>query len=173
MILVYTGEGKGKTCACAGQALRALGQGMAVAFGQFMKRECGAGEQQMLRRLLGARFRPGGLGFLRHEEERPAHRAAAAQLLSWARQQAAEVDMLVLDEALYALGAGLLTREELAPLLAGARGASGPLGAVRHLVLSGRGLPDWLAEEADLVTEMRERKHPWRQGIAAAPGIEF
>ncbi|MDE7241900.1 cob(I)yrinic acid a,c-diamide adenosyltransferase [Desulfovibrio sp.] len=167
MILVYTGEGKGKTSACAGQALRALGQGMGVAFGQFMKRECGAGEQLMLRQLLGERFRPGGLGFLRHEEDRPAHRAAAAELVDWAREQAAEVDMLILDEALYALGAGILTREELAPLIAGARGVE------RHLVLSGRGLPDWLSGEADLVTEMRERKHPWRKGIPAAPGIEF
>ena len=170
MILVYTGEGKGKTSACLGQALRALGQGMAVAFGQFMKRDCGAGEQHMLRELLGPRFRAGGLGFLRHEEERPAHRAAAQDLLAWARTQAAEVDMLILDEALYALDAGILTREELDPLLAKARG---PHGAVRHLVLSGRGLPDWLADEADLVTEMRERKHPWRKGIAACRGIEF
>lgn len=167
MILVYTGEGKGKTSACAGQALRALGQGMTVAFGQFMKRDCGAGEQIMLRQLLGPRFRPGGLGFLRREEERPAHRAAAAELLAWAREQLPQADMLVLDESLYALGAGILTREELAPLLADARGAG------RHLVLSGRGLPDWLAREADLVTEMRERKHPWRKGVPAAPGIEF
>ena len=167
MILVSTGEGKGKTCACVGQALRALGQGMAVAFGQFMKRECGAGEQLMLRRLLGPRFRAGGLGFLRHEEERPAHRAAALALLDWAREQAEDADMLVLDEALYALGAGILTREDLAPLLQSGRAPG------RHLVLSGRGLPDWLAGEADLVTEMRERKHPWRKGIAAAPGIEF
>ena len=78
--------------------------------------------------------------------------------------------MLVLDEALYALGTGILTQTELAPLLEGARGARD---ADRHLVLSGRGLPDWLAEEADLVTEMQERKHPWRQGVPAAPGIEF
>ena len=170
MILVYTGEGKGKTSACAGQALRALGQGMAVAFGQFMKRHCGAGEQIMLSRLLGARFRAGGLGFLRHEEDRPAHRAAAAKLMDWAREQAEEVDMLILDEALYALGAGILTREELSPLLTGARGAHGE---DRHLVLSGRGLPDWLAEAADLVTEMQERKHPWRQGVPACRGIEF
>ena len=167
MILVYTGEGKGKTSACAGQALRALGQGMSVAFGQFMKRDCGAGEQQMLRQLLGPRFRAGGLGFLRHEEERPAHRAAAVELMEWARQQAQEVDMLILDEALYALGAGILTREELAPLLA--RASEGD----RHLVLSGRGLPGWLAEAADLVTEMQERKHPWRKGIPACRGIEF
>lgn len=170
MILVYTGEGKGKTSACAGQALRALGQGMAVAFGQFMKRDCDAGEQRMLRRLLGPRFRPGGVGFLRREEDRPAHRAAAVDLLAWAREQAGEVDMLVLDEALYALGAGILTREELAPLVSAARDARGP---DRHLVLSGRGLPDWLADEADLVTEMQERKHPWRKGVPAARGIEF
>lgn len=167
MILVYTGEGKGKTSACVGQALRALGQGMAVAFGQFMKRDCGAGEQQMLGQLLGARFRAGGLGFLHHEEERPAHRAAAAKLMDWAREQSEEVDMLILDEALYALGAGILTREELAPLLARAAGGD------RHLVLSGRGLPDWLADAADLVTEMQERKHPWRRGIPACRGIEF
>lgn len=167
MILVYTGEGKGKTSACAGQALRALGQGMSVAFGQFLKRECGAGEQVMLGQLLGPRFRPGGLGFLRHETDRPAHRAAALALLDWAREQAEEVDMLILDEALYALGAGILTREELEPLLAKAAGAE------RHLALSGRGLPDWLADAADLVTEMQERKHPWRKGIAAARGIEF
>ena len=167
MILVYTGEGKGKTSACVGQALRALGQGMAVAFGQFMKRQCGAGEQVVLGRLLGERFRPGGLGFLRREEERPAHRAAAEDLLAWASAQLGAVDMLVLDEALYALGAGILFKEELAGLLAEARGAG------RHVVLSGRGLPDWLAAEADLITEMRERKHPWRLGVPAAPGIEF
>ena len=167
MILVYTGEGKGKTCACAGQALRALGQGMAVAFAQFLKRDCGAGEQVMLRRLPGVRFRAGGLGFLRNEKDRPAHRAAALELLAWAGEQLPAVDMLILDEALYALGAELLRQEELRALMETSRGLE------RHLVLSGRGLPDWLAAEADLVTEMRERKHPWRRGIAAAPGIEF
>ncbi len=167
MILVYTGEGKGKTCACAGQALRALGRGMAVAVAQFMKRDCGAGEQVMLRRLLGERFRAGGLGFLRNGEDRPAHRAAALELLAWAGEQLPAVDMLILDEALYALGAELLRQEELRAVMEASRGLD------RHLVLSGRGLPDWLGAEADLVTEMRERKHPWRQGIAAAPGIEF
>lgn len=167
MILVYTGEGKGKTSACVGQALRALGRGMAVAFGQFMKRECGAGEQVMLQQLLGLHFQPGGLGFLRREEERPAHRAAAVNLLTWATEQLSQVDMLVLDEALYALGAGILHQGELAGLVETSRDAG------RHLVLSGRNLPDWLAGEADLITEMLERKHPRRQGIPATPGIEF
>ena len=75
--------------------------------------------------------------------------------------------MLILDECLYALDAGILTRQEVEALMAETR-ATG-----RHLVLSGRNAPDWLVREADLVTEMGEIKHPWRAGVKAAPGIEF
>ena len=167
MILIYTGDGKGKTSACVGQAVRALGQGMTVAFGQFMKRDGQAGEQAMLSRWLGGRFRAAGPGFLRREEDRPAHRQAASALLDWAQEQLNSADMLVLDECLYALGAGLILREEMECLLALARRQG------RHLVLSGRGVPDWLADAADLVTSMTEIKHPWRSGIAASPGIEY
>lgn len=167
MLLIYTGNGKGKTSACVGQAIRALGQGMAVAFGQFMKRAGQAGEQAMLERLLGERFRAGGKGFLRREEDRPAHRKAAQDMLQWAGETLPGVDMLVLDEALYALGYGIVTREELEHLLELAETEG------RHLVLSGRGLPDWLAERADLITEMTEVKHPWQKGVQATRGIEF
>ena len=167
MILVYTGDGKGKTSACVGQTVRALGQNMAVAFGQFMKRDGQAGEQAMLARLLNERFLAGGLGFLRNDADRPAHRQAALRVLDWAQEQLGHVDMLVLDESLYALGAGILERQELEQMIAMAR-AQG-----RHLVLSGRNAPDWLIEAADLVTSMTEIKHPWRTGVKAAPGIEF
>lgn len=167
MILVYTGDGKGKTSACTGQTVRALGQGMQVAFGQFMKRDGQAGEQAMLSQWLGPRFLAGGLGFLRRDEERSAHREAALRVLDWAREQLPEVDMLVLDESLYALGAGILLREEVEALLALARQQD------KHLVLSGRNAPDWLVEAADLVTSMTEIKHPWRAGTKAAPGIEY
>jgi cob(I)alamin adenosyltransferase len=81
MILIYTGNGKGKTSACVGQALRALGQGLRVAFGQFMKKEGVGGEQLVLAQLLGEKFRAGGLGFLRVEEDRPKHREAALHTL--------------------------------------------------------------------------------------------
>ncbi len=167
MILVYTGDGKGKTSACVGQALRALGQGMTVAFGQFMKRDGQAGEQVMLSRLLGDRFLAGGLGFLRNPAERPAHRQAALKVLSWAQVQLADCDMLLLDEALYALCANLLTREDVETLLHAARREK------CHLVLSGRNVPGWLVAVADLVTSMTEVKHPWQQGITATKGIEF
>ena len=167
MILVYTGNGKGKTSACIGQAVRALGQGMTVAFGQFMKRDGQAGEQTMLAQWLGPRFLAGGCGFLRREEDRPAHREAALRMLQWARRQLTEAHMLVLDESLYAFGAGILLREEIEELMALARQQD------THLVLSGRNAPDWLVNAADLVTSMTEIKHPWREGIKAAPGIEY
>ena len=167
MILVYTGNGKGKTSACVGQAVRAHGQGMRVAFGQFMKRPDQAGEQVVLRSLLQERFLAKGKGFFRKEEDRPEHRQAALELLQWAWNQAADVEMLILDEALYALGSGLVSREEIEEMLALARERS------FHLVLSGRGLPNWLQDAADLVTEMGEVKHPHQQGVTAGRGIEF
>lgn len=167
MLLIYTGDGKGKTSACVGQAVRAMGQGLNVAFGQFMKRDNQAGEQRMLAQWLGERFLAGGQGFLRRKEDRPAHRAAALRVLAWARGQLGCADMLILDEAIYALGAGILEREEVEALWAEARAQN------RHLVLSGRNAPDWLIKAADLVTEMGEIKHPWRAGLKAVRGIEF
>lgn len=75
--------------------------------------------------------------------------------------------MLVLDEALYALQLGLLKRPELEDVLEQA------IQMQVHVVLSGRSLPNWLEERADLVTEMKEIKHPWQKGITAQAGIEF
>ncbi|MDR2054588.1 MAG: cob(I)yrinic acid a,c-diamide adenosyltransferase [Desulfovibrio sp.] len=167
MLILYTGNGKGKTSACIGQALRAMGHGMTVAFGQFMKRDNQSGEQRVLKRLLGTLFFVGGEGFFRHEKDRARHRAAALRTLAWGKNVLSGADMLVLDETLYALGAALLTQEEVANL-ADASGARD-----RHLVLSGRNAPDWLIQAADIVTEMREIKHPCRNGVVAAPGIEF
>ncbi|MDR1360330.1 MAG: cob(I)yrinic acid a,c-diamide adenosyltransferase [Deltaproteobacteria bacterium] len=174
MLLLYTGQGKGKTSACVGQAARAHGRGLRVAFGQFMKRPDQAGEQKVLSLLLGERFFASGLGFFRREEDRPAHREAAEILLAWAMVQARSVDMLILDEALYALNHGLLIREELEDLLDLSVRRPFHSGRVPfHLVLSGRGLPDWLRETADLVTEMAEIRHPHRKGGRPVPGIDF
>lgn len=167
MIIVYTGNGKGKTSACVGQAVRALGQDMTVAFVQFMKKDGQAGEQRMLSRLLETNFLAGGRGFLRNAEDRPEHRQAALATLRWAMERLPHVDMLVLDESLYALSADILTREEVESVLAHAREHD------THVVLSGRNSPDWLNEAAHLVTDMGEIKHPWQQGIVATAGIEF
>lgn len=167
MILLYTGNGKGKTSACVGQALRAHGQGLRVAFAQFMKRPGQAGEQHALAALLGKDFFAGGRGFFRHEEQREEHRGAALEVLAWAGEALGRVELLVLDEALYALGAGLLLEGEVKDMIAAAR-AKGA-----HLVLSGRGLPDWLRDEADIVTEMLPLKHAYQDGVQALKGIEY
>ena len=167
MILIYTGNGKGKSSACIGQAIRAIGQGLRVGFAQFMKKEGVAGEQLVLYQLLVEMFHAGGRGFFRVEEDRPQHRDAALNTLNWALDALPKVDMLVLDEILYALGAGILLQEEVCGLLDETRRCN------VHLVLSGRGLPAWLADQEDLITEMEERKHPWQQGYSAMRGIEF
>ncbi len=167
MLLVYTGDGKGKTTACVGQAVRALGQGLRVAFAQCMKRDEKAGEQQMLHKLLGELFYVGGLGFFRNEDERPKHREAALTTLAWAKARLPQLDMLILDESLYALKAQLIHEDELMQLITAAQEHE------VHVVLSGRGAPPWLLEQAHLVTQMQEIKHPWKQGIPATKGIEF
>lgn len=167
MILVYTGNGKGKTSACLGQVIRAKGNGMKVCFAQFMKRDGEAGEQAFLRQLLGDDFLAGGAGFFRREEDRPLHRQAALSTLDWARRRLAEADVMILDESLYALGHGLLTREELQALMEESGTCS------THLILSGRGFPEEFLDLADMVTEMKEIRHPWRKGTPALKGIDF
>ncbi len=167
LILVYTGNGKGKTSACLGQCLRALGQNLNVAFAQFMKRDEQAGEQVMLHKLLGANFFVGGIGFFRQESERALHREAALNTLSWLCTHIVSMDMLILDESLYALHAKLLEKSEIENLMQLACTHN------THLVFSGRNAPSWLIEQAHLVSEIQEIKHPWQQGIKASKGIEF
>lgn len=172
MIIVYTGNGKGKSSASVGQAIRAKGQDMRVAFAQFIKRPGKAGEQRLLAELLREDFFAGGLGFFINEESRAEHRQAALAVLAWAQKALDVCGMLVLDESLYALGSGLILEDELKNIIGMARNNNA------HLVLSGRGLPDWLRDEADIVTELCEVKHYFasRQGEAAGEatrGIEF
>lgn len=167
MLLIYTGNGKGKTSACVGQTVRALGQGLRVAFGQFMKKPEQAGEQKMLGKLLGERFLACGAGFFR-DVEYDRHRARAEELLAWAWQQLDEgLDMLVLDETLYALGHGLLRREEVQELVEACAEKE------CHLVLSGRGVPQWLVDMAQIVSEIAEVRHIYADGGKATRGIEF
>lgn len=167
MILVYTGNGKGKTSACIGQAIRAMGQDLTVFFVQFMKKHVQAGEQIFLHKLLEQNFFVGGCGFFKKEEHREEHRDFALKTYNLAIKNMANVNMLILDESLYALSAGLLTRSEIEDIINKANVLN------VHLVLSGRNAPDWLIECADLVTEMLEVKHPWQKGISATKGIEF
>lgn len=175
LIIVHTGNGKGKTTAALGLAMRAWGDGLRVLILQFIKGGWKYGELQAIETLAKAdgriRVEQCGLGFTRRhqqEGEEEKHRAAAAAALDKARRAitSGSWDLIVLDEINYAVKFGLIKEEEMLALL-----EEKP--PELHLVLTGREAAPALIERADLVTEMREIKHPYQKGIKAQKGIEF
>ena len=173
LTIVYTGDGKGKTTAAVGLSVRAAGNRMRVFFLQFIKGQWKSGEREMLRSLPGVDLQVTGRGFTIEGLRNPAipmedHAAAAAQ--GWQAAQhivhSGRYDVVVLDEILGAVTAGLVPLEELLELV-----RSKP--AELHLVLTGQGAPPQLIELADLVSEVQPIKHPFDRGIKAQRGIEF
>lgn len=171
LVLVNTGNGKGKTTAALGMALRAWGQGMKVLVLQFIKGGWKYGELKAIEKL-GPNFeiRQMGEGFIKGADESSLdpHRQAAQEALAAARKETAggKYDMIILDEILYAVHYGLVALPDVLGIIDGK-----PAGL--HLVLTGRNAPPEVMERADLVTEMREIKHPYQKGIQAQKGIEF
>ena len=159
LVHLYWGEGKGKTTAAMGLALRALGQGARVVIVQFLK-GADTGEVPLLRQL-GAEIYRGKAGqkfvFQMDEAEKAATRRLQDQNLAAALARPA--DLLVLDEACAAWQ--LLERA--------VRGR--PAG--QEVVLTGRTPAPWMEELADYSTEMRCHRHPYEKGIAARKGVEF
>jgi cob(I)alamin adenosyltransferase len=162
---VYTGEGKGKTTAALGLALRACGAGLRVFVGQFVKgRE--SSELVALHRL-GVTVRQFGRPQFIRGAPSPADVEAARRGLEESRAALAggAFDLVILDEASVAVQCGLFPLDDLLDVLA----ARAPDAEV---VVTGRGAPPRLIECADLVTEMREIKHYYHHGIRARKGIE-
>lgn len=174
LTIVNTGDGKGKTTAALGLAVRAAGNGLKVLIIQFIKGRWKTGETQSLPALApNIQLVRMGMGFTieRLRDQRVAmeeHEEAAARAFERAREVvlADEYDMVVLDEILGTIKAGLVTLDDVLALV---RDKPERL----HLVLTGRNAPPELVDAADLVTEMRLVKHPFQQGIAAQRGIEF
>lgn len=165
LVQVYTGEGKGKTTAAFGLAMRAAGRGLAVKVIQFLKgRE--SGEVAAARRLGIEVAQFGGPGWVDLASPSPADHERARAAFEAAREAVGAADVLILDEANVALAAGLLQVEEVLSLLEGR-----PTGV--EVVLTGRGAPVALVARADLVTEMLAIKHPYHQGVRAREGIEY
>ncbi|WP_132081410.1 cob(I)yrinic acid a,c-diamide adenosyltransferase [Anaerospora hongkongensis] len=171
LILVNTGNGKGKTTAALGLAMRAWGQGLKVLVVQFIKGNWKYGELEAARRM-GPDFviRQMGEGFVQHctENERPNHELAAAEALHTAKEEIAaqKWDMIILDEINYAVKFGLVAVDDVLSLL-----EEKP--AALHVVLTGRDAHPQIVDKADLVTEMKEIKHHHKKGIKAQKGIEF
>lgn len=171
LILVNTGNGKGKTTAALGLGLRAWGQGFKVLIIQFIKGSWKYGELKAAE-ALGSKFvmRQMGEGFVRNasEDAMAEHRHAAEEALAMARKEfeSNQWDMIILDEINYAIKFGVLSLEAVLNLLEDKPSAL-------HLVLTGRDVRPEIVEKADLVTEMKEIKHPYKKGIKAQKGIEF
>lgn len=166
-VQVYTGNGKGKTTAALGLALRMAGNGGRVFFGQFMKGRL-YGEHRALSTLPRIDVRTfGGPRCLRREEVTEKDREMARRGLEICRQAmlSGRYDLVVLDEINVALWFGLVSDEAVKTFLDERPGKT-------ELLLTGRYAPRWLIERADLVTEMKLIKHYYDAGVMARDGIE-
>ena len=173
LIIVHTGDGKGKTTAALGMALRAWGNHLRVLILQFIKGSWSYGELEGIKALASENgrieIRQGGLGFSqRGDGEEAEHQHAAVELLALAYDelQRDEWDMVILDEFNYAYSFGFFQLEDLEKLLSARSERT-------HLIFTGRNAAPELIDRADLVTEMRLIKHPFQKGIKAQKGIEF
>lgn len=168
LLLVLTGNGKGKSSSAFGMVARALGHGMRVAVFQFIKGKMGTGEQSYLTRDPNLLWEICGEGFTWETQSRlrDIERAEAG----WARASQALQDpaygLVVLDEMTYLFKYGYL---DLALVLA-AMAARPPM---QHVVITGRAAPQALIDAADTVSEIADVKHAFRAGIKAQPGIDL
>ncbi|HHL40676.1 MAG TPA: cob(I)yrinic acid a,c-diamide adenosyltransferase [Deltaproteobacteria bacterium] len=173
LVHIYTGEGKGKTTAAVGLAVRAAGQGLRVLFVQFFKEDdASSGEKDILR----TRFPE--IELVRSNCRHPfftGKRAGDAEAEEAVRRtfegtrravEAGGIDMVVLDEAMAAVNGGWLAVEEVVEFI-----ESRPPDL--EVVLTGRNAPVELVRAADYVTEMLKIKHPFDEGVKARKGIEF
>ena len=168
VLLVNTGNGKGKSSAAFGVAARALGHGLQVAVVQFVKGRTDTGEEAVLGKLPGVAWHVMGEGFT--WETQDAARDAAAARAAWevaaAYLRDPGVGLVLLDELTYAFKYQWLPLEEVLAAF-----AARP--TMQHVIVTGRAAPEALIAAADTVTEMQPLKHAFKAGIKAMPGMEF
>lgn len=167
-IIVYTGDGKGKSTAAFGSALRASGHGLRTAILQFIKGEWDYGETKALARLEGIEILRVGSGFtwLAQDPEEP--RLLAQEAWKTARDLALsdKYDLLVLDELTHAVNEGYVDIAEVLALM-----VEKPVRL--SVIITGRDAPAELVDVADTVTEMCSVKHAFERGVPARRGIEY
>jgi cob(I)alamin adenosyltransferase len=170
LILLYTGNGKGKTTAALGQVLRAAGHGFKAVIIQFIKNMENTGEIKAAKKILAEHLEifPMGTGFTWDAKDQEELRRAAVKGWDLAREKikSGKYSIVILDELTYALNYGLLDQDEVVTYL-----KQKP--EKLHIIITGRDASEKLISIADLVTEMREIKHPYTKGIKAAKGIEY
>lgn len=169
LVQVYTGDGKGKTSAAFGLALRAMGRGLKVYVVQFIKGGFDYGELYIVDKLLNLTLKAFGRGKFVTEkppEKEDVELAQEALVLAEEIVKEGEYDIVILDEINVALNLELIKIGRVLELIRN---------KPKHveLVLTGRYAPDEIIEVADLVTEMKEVKHPYNKGYQAREGIEY
>src|SRR3972149_1852481 len=169
LIYVFTGDGKGKTTAAIGQAVRAVGQGWKVLMVQFIK-QIVSGEGGPLKKI-GVEIYPMGEGFvgiMGDRKPREVHVRAAEKALEFAEEKVREGDfnLLILDEINVAVSLGLLDAGRVLKFL-----NNRPKDL--NTILTGRNAPPEFIQIADLVSEVKEVQHPFSKGETAKKGIEF
>jgi cob(I)alamin adenosyltransferase len=170
--IIYTGNGKGKTTAALGMCVRAIGYDWNICLIQFVKGSWKYGELTGLKRLapnlelhvVGEGF----VGIVDDDKDIEVHKKAATDGLALATKkiESGDFQLIILDELNVALKLDLISRDQVQELL-------NLLPETLDLVITGRDAPDWLIEQADLVTEMTEVKHPFQKGIPAKKGIDW
>jgi len=172
VVIVHTGDGKGKTTAALGMALRAAGHGKKVLIVQFIKDFQNYGELKFVKKYhCGIEIKSMGKGYVKIKGDKfpfEEHVKAAKQAFRFAQDKilSKEYDIVVLDEINIALDKKLLTLDEVVKLI-----QQKPPDL--HIVLTGRNAPKKLIQLADLVSEVKEIKHPYKKGILAQKGIEY
>jgi len=169
LVQVYTGDGKGKTSAAFGLALRAVGRGLKVYIIQFIKGGFDYGELYIVEKIPNLKLATFGRGKFVTEippSEEDSKLAREAFELAKRVVKGGEYDVVVLDEVNVALNLKMINIEEVIDLIKN---------KPKHveLILTGRYAPVQIIDAADLVTEMREVKHPYTQGVPPRKGIEF
>ena len=169
LLIVNTGNGKGKSSAAFGMGMRILGHGMKLGVVQFIKGALYSAERDFMGSHPQCDFHVVGAGYTWDTQDREADMQTAARGWAEAQRMIADpsYDMVILDELNVVLKYQYLALEEVLAVFAGRR-------EMLHIVATGRHAPDQLIELADLVSEMRPIKHPYKeQGIKAQRGVEF
>jgi len=171
LTIIYIGDGKGKTSAAAGLAVRAAGTGMKVLYLQFVKGDWPSGERDILTKLDNVEVKVMGRGFvgiLGDRKPLEEHVKAAQEALEFCIKalKSKKYDLVIADEAIAAIESDLLTVDDVYKLI-----KSKP--KTIHLCLTGHKRIKKLIDAADLVTEMKMIKHPYYEGILAQRGIDY
>src|SRR3989344_3373952 len=190
VLLVFTGNGKGKTTAALGAAMRAVGEGKRVLMVQFIKGPWKSGEDLFISKIKNQKAKIQGKNKESSDDEIPLkiiktgrgfvgilgdslplkeHQRAAEEGLALARREieSGSWDMVILDEVSNAVHLNLISKEAVLELISAAKNK------LEHLILTGRDAPQEFMDTADLVTEMEDVKQPFEQGIKARRGLEY